>query len=100
MTDTNDLEVKFKLCTGFIIKEVIALDPLARRQWLYTYNGIIQYADSNEGKLTQEQIIGVDIYRDLINQVENLIKEEDFEGRTTTPIKAVILITKLFTKNV
>ena len=88
MIETNDSEVKLKLCTSFIVKEVIALDPLARRQWLYTYNGIIQYADSNEGKLTQEQIIGVDIYRDLINQVENLIKEEDFEGQNYNAYKS------------
>ena len=32
MIDTNDLEVKLKLCTSFIVKEVIALDPLARRK--------------------------------------------------------------------
>ena len=74
--ENNDLEVKLKLCTSFIVKEVIALDPLARRQWLYTYKGIIQYADSHENELTQEQIVGADIYRDLIKQVEDLIKEE------------------------
>ena len=39
MIDTNELEVKLKLCTSFIVKEVIALDPLARRQWLFTYKG-------------------------------------------------------------
>ena len=71
MIETNDLVVKFKLCTSFIVKEVIALDPLARRQWLYTYKGIIQYADSHESELTQEQNIGADIYRDLIQQVED-----------------------------
>jgi cytolysin (calcineurin-like family phosphatase) len=79
--DTNDLEVKFKLCTSFIVKEVIALDPLARRHWLFTYKGIIQYADSHGSELTQEQRVGANIYRDLIKQVEELIKEEDFEGQ-------------------
>ena len=29
--NTNDLEVKFQLCMSFIVKEVMALDPLARR---------------------------------------------------------------------
>ena len=100
MIEAINLQVKLKLCTSFIVKEVIALDPLARRQWLYTYKGIIQYADSHGNELTQEQIIGADIYRDLIQQVENLIEEEDMKGKTTTPIKAAILITKLFTKNV
>ena len=88
MIETNDLEVKLKLCTSFIVKEVIALDPLARRQWLYTYKGIIQYADSHGSELTQEQIVGADIYRDLIKQVEELIKEEDFEGQNYNAYKS------------
>tara|TARA_B100000676_G_scaffold300359_1_gene345952 strand:- start:79 stop:480 length:402 start_codon:yes stop_codon:yes gene_type:complete len=82
------LQVKLKLCTSFIVKEVIALDPLARRQWLYTYKGIIQYADSHGNELTQEQIIGADIYRDLIQQVENLIEEEDYEGQNYNAYKS------------
>ena len=88
MIDTNNLEVKLKLCTSFIVKEVIALDPLARRQWLYTYKGIIQYADSNGSDLTYEQIIGADIYRDLFKQVEELIKEEDYEGQSYNAYKS------------
>ena len=88
MIDTNNLEVKLKLCTSFIVKEVIALDPLARRQWLYTYKGIIQYADSHGSDLTYEQIIGADIYRDLLKQVEELIKEEDYEGQSYNAYKS------------
>ena len=88
MIDTNDLEVKLKLCTSFIVKEVIALDPLARRQWLFTYKGIIQYADSHGSELTKEQIVGADIYRDLIKQVEDLIKEEDYEGQNYNAYKS------------
>ena len=88
MIDTNDLEVKLKLCTSFIVKEVIALDPLARRQWLFTYKGIIQYADSHGSELTKEQIVGADIYRDLIKQVEELIKEEDYEGQNYNAYKS------------
>ena len=86
--ETNDLELKFKLCTSFIVKEVIALDPLTRRQWLFTYKGIIQYADSHGTELTKEQILGADIYRDLIKQVEELIKEEDFEGQNYNAYKS------------
>ena len=82
MIKTIDLDVKLKLCTSFIVKEVISLDPLARRQWLFTYKGIIQYADSHGKELTKEQIIGADIYRDLIKQVEDLIEEEDYEGQS------------------
>ncbi len=88
MPFTTDLEVQLKLCTSFLVKEVIALDPLARRQWLYTYRGIIQYADSHGRELTQEQIIGADIYRDLIKQVEELIKEEDYEGQNYNAYKS------------
>ena len=88
MFETNDLEVKLKLCKSFIVKEVIALDPLARKQWLFTYRGIIQYADSHGSELTQEQIIGADIYRDLIKQVEELIKEEDYEGQNYNAYKS------------
>ena len=73
---------------SFIVKEVIALDPIARRQWLYTYKGIIQYADSHEKELTQEQIVGAKIYRDLINKVEDLIKEEDYEGQNYNVYKS------------
>ena len=80
MIETN-VEVKLKLCKSFIVKEVIALDPLARRQWLFTYKGIIQYADSHGRELTQEQTIGADLYRDLIRKVEELIEEEDYEGQ-------------------
>ena len=88
MIEAIHLQVKLKLCTSFIVKEVIALDPLARRQWLYTYKGIIQYADSHGSELTQEQIIGSDIYRDLIQQVEDLIKEEDYEGQNYNAYKS------------
>ena len=88
MIETNDLDVKLKLCTSFIVKEVIALDPLARRQWLYTYKGIIQYADSHESELTQEQIVGADIYRELIKQVEDLIQQEDYEGQNYNAYKS------------
>ena len=88
MIEAIHLQVKLKLCTSFIVKEVIALDPLARRQWLYTYKGIIQYADSHENELTQEQIIGADIYRDLIKQIVDLIKEEDYEGQSYNAYKS------------
>ena len=88
MIEAIHLQVKLKLCTSFIVKEVIGLDPLARRQWLYTYKGIIQYADSHENELTQEQIIGADIYRDLIKQIVELIKEEDYEGETYNAYKS------------
>ncbi len=88
MIDVTQLEIKFKLLTSFIVKEVIALDPLARRQWLYTYKGIIEYADSNGSVLTKEQIIGADIYKDLIKQIEDLIKEEDYEGQNYNVYKS------------
>ena len=88
MIDAINSEVKLKLCTSFIVKEVIALDPLARRQWLYTYKGIIQYADSHGNELTQEQIIGAEIYKDLIKQVEEIIKEEDYEGQNYNAYKS------------
>ena len=88
MIDTNDLEVKLKLCKSFIVKEVIALDPVARRQWLFTYKGIIQYADRYGSGLTQEQIIGADLYRDLIKKVEELIEDEDFEGQNYNAYKS------------
>ena len=88
MSDVIHLELKLKLFTSFLVKEVIALDPLARRQWLYTYKGIIQYADSDESDLTQKQIIGADIYRDLIKQIEDLIQEEDYEGQNYNAYKS------------
>ena len=88
MIETIDLQVKLRLCTSFIVKEVIALDPLARRQWLFTYKGIIKYADSHGSELTQEQIVGAEIYRDLIRQVEELIKEEDYEGQNYNVYKS------------
>ena len=88
MIETNDLELKLKLCKSFIVKEVIALDPLARRQWLFTYKGVIQYVDSNGSELTKEQIVGAEIYRELIKQIEELIKEEEFEGQNFNAYKS------------
>ena len=88
MIEAIHLQIKLKLCTSFLVKEIIALDPLARRQWLYTYKGIIQYADSHGNELTQEQIIGADIYRDLIKQIVDLIKEEDYEGQNYNAYKS------------
>ena len=70
LTDIKNLEIKLKLCKNFIVKEVIALDPVIRRQWLFTYKGIVEYVDSNTSDLSQEQVIGASIYRDLIEQVE------------------------------
>mgnify|MGYP001431771379 CR=1 FL=1 len=70
MIEAIQLEVKLKLCPSFIVKEVFELDPLASRQWLYTYKAIIQYTDSHRSELTQEQIMGADLYRNLIKQIE------------------------------
>ena len=88
MTDIRDLEIKLKLCTNFIVKEVIALDPVIRRQWLYTYKGIIEYVDSNKSDLSNDQIIGASIYRDLINEVEESIRSEEFEGQNYNRYKS------------
>ena len=88
MTDIRDLEIKLKLCTNFIVKEVIALDPVIRRQWLYTYKGIIEHVDSNKSDISQEQIIGASIFRDLINQVEGFISLEKYEGQNYNRYKS------------
>ena len=88
MTDIKNLEIKLKLCKNFIVKEVIALDPVIRRQWLFTYKGIVKYVDSNTSDLSQEQIIGASIYRDLIEQVEELINLEKFEGQNYNRYKS------------
>ena len=102
MTNSNDLEIKLELYKNFLIKEVIALDPVIRKQWLYTYKGIIEYTNSNKRDLSQEQIIGASIYKELINEVEEFISEEDFEGQNynryksldTTDIKYEVLYQK------
>ena len=88
LTDIKNLEIKLKLCTNFIVKEVIALDPVIRRQWLFTYKGIVDYVDSNTSGLSQEQVIGASIYRDLIEQVEEFIKIEKFEGQNYNRYKS------------
>ena len=88
MTDIKDLKIKLKLCTNFIVKEVIALDPVIRKQWLYTYKGIIDYSDSNSNELSKEQIIGVSIYKDLIREVEKVIRLEKFEGENYNRYKS------------
>ena len=88
MTDIKDLEIKFKLCTNFIVKEVIALDPVIRRQWLFTYKGIVDYVDSNKSDLSQEKLIGASIYRDLIKQVEEFISLETYEGQNYNRYKS------------
>ena len=77
-----------KLCTNFIVKEVSELDPVIRRQWLYTYKGIIEYVDSNSSELSQEQIIGASIYRELIKQVEEFINLEKYEGQNYNRYKS------------
>ena len=88
MTDIKDLEIKLKLCTNFMLKEVISLDPVIRKQWLYTYKGIVAYVDSNKRVLTKEQIIGASIYRDLIKQVEEFINLEKYEGQNYNRYKS------------
>ena len=88
MTNTKDLEIKLKLYKNFLIKEVITLDPVIRRQWLYTYKGIIKYTESNKKDISKEQIIGASIYSDLIKQVEELISGEDFEGQNYNKYKS------------
>ena len=88
LTDIKNLEIKLKLCKNFIVKEVIALDPVIRRQWLFTYKGIVEYVDSNTSDLSQEQVIGASIYRDLIEQVEEFINIEKFEGQNYNRYKS------------
>ena len=88
MTDIKDLEIKIKLLTNFMVKEVISLDPAIRRQWLYTYKGIVKYVDSNRKDISQEQIIGASIYRDLIEKVEEFINIEKFEGQNYNRYKS------------
>ena len=88
MTKIKDLEIRLKLCTNFMVKEVISLDPVVRRQWLYTYKGIVEYVDSKRKDLSQEQIIGASIYRDLIKEVENFISSEKYEGQNFNRYKS------------
>ena len=88
LTDIKNFEIKLKLCKNFIVKEVIALDPVIRRQWLFTYKGIVEYVDSNTSDLSQEQVIGASIYRDLIEQVEEFINIEKFEGQNYNRYKS------------
>ena len=88
MTDIKDLEIQLNLCKNFMVKEVIALDPVIRRQWLYTYKGIIEYVNTNRRELSQEQIIGAAIYRDLIQQVEDFISFEKYEGQNYNRYKS------------
>ncbi len=88
MTDIKDLEIKLELCTNFIVKEVISLDPVIRRQWLYTYKRIVEYVDSNTSDLSKEEIIGASIYRDLIEQVEAFISLETYEGQNYNRYKS------------
>ena len=71
--------MKLKLCKNFIVKEVIALDPVIRRQWLYTYKKIVEYVESNQSDLSQEQILGASIYRDLLKQVNEFISLEKYK---------------------
>ena len=71
-----------------MVKEVISLDPVIRRQWLYTYKGIVEYVDSKGRDLSQEQIIGASIYRDLIKQVEEFISFEKYEGQNYNKYKS------------
>tara|TARA_B100001057_G_C22523059_1_gene822673 strand:- start:5 stop:367 length:363 start_codon:yes stop_codon:yes gene_type:complete len=88
LTNIKDLEIKLKLYTNFMVKEVIALDPVIRRQWIYTYKGIVEYAESNSNEISKEQIIGASIYRDLINRVEEIIRLEKFEGENYNRYKS------------
>ena len=88
LTDIKNLEIKLKLCTNFKVNEVIALYPVIRRQWLFTYKGIVEYVDSNTRDLSQEQVIGASIYRDLIEQVEEFINIEKFEGQNYNRYKS------------
>ena len=88
LAEIKNLEIKLKLCKNFIVKEVIALDPVIRRQWLFTYKGIVDYVDSNTSDLSQEQVIGASIYRDLIEQVEEFINIEKFEGQNYNRYKS------------
>ena len=88
VTDIKDLEIQLNLCKNFMVKEVIALDPVIRRQWLYTYKGIIEYVNTNRRELSQEQIIGAAIYRDLIQQVEDFISFEKYEGQNYNRYKS------------
>ncbi len=81
MIDNKDLELKLKICINFLFKEIISLDPVIRKQWIYTYKGIIKYVESHKSELSHEQIIGASIYVDLIKRVEEFIEEEDFEGQ-------------------
>ena len=88
MTNSKDLEIKLELYKNFLIKEVIALDPVIRRQWLYTYKRIVEYTDLNKKDISQEQVLGASIYRYLIKKVEEFISEEDFEGQNYNRYKS------------
>ena len=88
MTNIKDLEIKLNLCINFIVKEVIALDPVIRRQWIYTYKRIVEYVDSNKSDLPQEQVMGASIYRELIEQLDEFISFEKYEWQNYNRYKS------------
>ena len=81
MFGSNSTEKKLKLCINFLVKEVVALDPIIRRQWLSTYKGNVEFATFHGSTdLNDEQLMGAEIYKEVIRQVEEFIDSEDYEG--------------------
>lgn len=82
MFGSNSTEKKLKLCINFLVKEVVALDPIIRRQWLSTYKGNVEFTTFHGSTdLNDEQLMGAEIYKEVIRQVEEFIEQEEYEGQ-------------------
>ena len=89
MFGSNSIEKKLKLCIHFLVKEVVTLDPVIRRQWLLTYKGSVEYANFHgSSDLNDEQLLGAEIYKEVIRQVEESIDSEDYEGENFNRFKS------------
>ena len=80
MLGSNSTEKKLKLCISFLVKEVVTLDPVIRRQWLSTYKSSVEFATFHGStELDDEQLFGSEIYKEVIRQVEEWIESEEYE---------------------
>ena len=77
-----ELEKKLTCTHNMLVREIVQLDPIVRKKWLEHKKELVDFYDYEvtRGLEDEDQRRGAEIFRELIQIVQELIDDEPYEG--------------------